>query len=256
MNDLSVEKLDNGLYRFEEVSANCVDAYFIIGENRALMIDALESAEGMYSGARKLTDLPIDVVVAHGHGDHCGPGALEFAASGCAIHLNREDEAILAETGSVHFSGNFFTELKGIRRFDLGGTTLEVIPLPGHTPGSVMLLDRERQRLFSSDSIGSGPIWMQLPHSLPLHVFYDNLRTVYEDIRQYPNLVILCGHRKQSPVALGPSYLENVLETAELILSGREKGESQSIQYGNTHMNFRVVKHKGMMGFCFDPAKL
>ncbi|GHV67245.1 MBL fold metallo-hydrolase [Spirochaetia bacterium] len=256
MNVLSVEKLEDELYRFEEVSDNCVDAYFIVGEKRALMIDALQSVEGLYQKAREITPLPIDVVIAHGHGDHCGPGIREFKEAGCGIYMDRRDEPVLAEMGRGPFPKDFFTELKGIRQFDLGLTILDVIPLSGHTPGSVMLLDRQRRRLFSSDSIGSGPIWMQLSHSLPLHVFRDNLKPVYEDLQKYRDLVIFCGHRKQSPNPLSLEYLGDVLETAELILSNKETGESQSIHYGNLPMNFLSLKHKSMLGFCYDPAKL
>ncbi|MDR0554655.1 MAG: MBL fold metallo-hydrolase [Treponema sp.] len=256
MNTLSVEKLDEGLYSFEEVSGNSVNAYFVIGEKRALMIDALESLEGLYAEARKLTGLPLDVVIAHGHGDHCGPGAGEFAAAGCKVYMDRRDEAILAETGSVRFPAGFFTELKGIERFDLGETVLELIPLPGHTPGSVMLLDREKRRLFSSDSVGSGPIWMQLPHSLPLHVYYENLKGVYGDLKQYDDLTVLCGHRRQSPHKLTINYIGDVLETAELILSGKEKGETLSVDYGDLHMDSRIVKHKSMLGFFYNPDNL
>lgn len=37
--------------------------------------------------------------------------------------------------------------------FDLGGKTLEVIFTPGHSYGHIMLLDREKKRLFSGDMI-------------------------------------------------------------------------------------------------------
>jgi glyoxylase-like metal-dependent hydrolase (beta-lactamase superfamily II) len=254
MSTLSVEKLDTNLYRFEESSDN--DAYFVIGEKGALMIDALESAEGLYGKARELTGLPISVVIAHGHGDHCGPGVREFAAAGCTVYMDKRDEPVLTEMGAGPFPPGFFTGLEGLSRFDLGGITLEIMPLPGHTPGSVMLLDRANRRLFSSDSIGSGPIWMQLSHSLPLHEFRDNLKAVYEDLKQYGDLRVFCGHRKQSPKPLTLDYVADVLETSELILSGREQGEEQSVDYGDLHMEFLVLKHKSMLGFCYDPKKL
>jgi glyoxylase-like metal-dependent hydrolase (beta-lactamase superfamily II) len=255
MNSLSVEKLDSGLYRFEELSCNCVDAYFVIGEKRAIMIDALQSVTGMYEKAREITGLSIDVIIAHGHGDHCGPAAREFRQAGCTVYMDKRDEPVLAEMGDGSFPTDFFTELRGIKQFDLGGTVLDLIPLPGHTPGSVMLLDRERRRLFSSDSIGSGPIWIQLSHSLPLSEYHDNLKKVYEEFKQYPDISIFCGHHKQSPQSLGAAYIADVLETSELILSGREKGEPQSIHYENFQMDFLVLKHKSMLGFCYNPDK-
>ena len=43
---------------------------------------------------------------------------------------------------------------------DLGGRTLRVITQPGHTPGSIALLDQERRVLYAGDSIQDGRIFM------------------------------------------------------------------------------------------------
>ena len=44
---------------------------------------------------------------------------------------------------------------------DIGGRTLEVFALPGHTPGSIVLLLREDRILFTGDAINHH-LWMQL----------------------------------------------------------------------------------------------
>ncbi|WP_067793877.1 MBL fold metallo-hydrolase [Actinomadura formosensis] len=41
---------------------------------------------------------------------------------------------------------------------DLGGRRLEVLHLPGHTPGSIALLDAERDALFSGDIVAARPV--------------------------------------------------------------------------------------------------
>ena len=43
---------------------------------------------------------------------------------------------------------------------DVGGRSFEVILIPGHTPGSIALLDVENRVLIGGDSIQSGPIFM------------------------------------------------------------------------------------------------
>lgn len=43
---------------------------------------------------------------------------------------------------------------------DLGFWKFEVILTPGHTPGSIMLLDREKRLLISGDTIQAGDIYM------------------------------------------------------------------------------------------------
>jgi glyoxylase-like metal-dependent hydrolase (beta-lactamase superfamily II) len=62
--------------------------------------------------------------------------------------------------------------------FDLGGRSLEVVSIPGHSPGSICLLDRQTRSLFSGDSIHSGTVWLHLKHSLPLGQFRTNLERV------------------------------------------------------------------------------
>ncbi|MGF2526011.1 MBL fold metallo-hydrolase, partial [Ralstonia pseudosolanacearum] len=42
----------------------------------------------------------------------------------------------------------------------LGHRDLEVISLPGHTPGSIAVLDRKYRALFSGDPIQDGRIFM------------------------------------------------------------------------------------------------
>ena len=43
---------------------------------------------------------------------------------------------------------------------DLGGRRLEIIHLPGHTPGSIALLDTANRVLISGDPIQDGRIFM------------------------------------------------------------------------------------------------
>ncbi len=43
---------------------------------------------------------------------------------------------------------------------DLGHWKFEVLLTPGHTPGSIMLLEREKRMLISGDSIQDGDIYM------------------------------------------------------------------------------------------------
>ncbi|MEL7569351.1 MAG: MBL fold metallo-hydrolase [Eubacteriaceae bacterium] len=44
--------------------------------------------------------------------------------------------------------------------FDLGDMKWEIVEIPGHTCGSIALLDRENRILISADSVQEGPIYM------------------------------------------------------------------------------------------------
>lgn len=54
---------------------------------------------------------------------------------------------------------------------DLGDRRLEVLHLPGHTPGSIALFDAERDALFSGDIVYDAPLLDELPGSdVPAYV--------------------------------------------------------------------------------------
>ena len=60
-------------------------------------------------------------------------------------------------------------------RLDLGGRTLEVICTPGHTPGSVCLLDIERRQLFSGDTVCDEGVLLNLDHSTSVETFKESI---------------------------------------------------------------------------------
>lgn len=58
-----------------------------------------------------------------------------------------------------------------------GSEVDSIISLPGHTPGGICLLLKEKRVLFTGDSINHH-LWMQLKESLPLKTFLENLNRI------------------------------------------------------------------------------
>ena len=54
---------------------------------------------------------------------------------------------------------------------DLGSVCLEVLETPGHTVGSICLLDRENGYLFTGDMMLTWQVWGQLKQSAPLESY-------------------------------------------------------------------------------------
>ncbi len=67
-----------------------------------------------------------------------------------------------------NFYFKILSNFLGSLHFDLGGTVLQIYATPGHTPGSVVILDENTGDLFASDSFGSNrreipdSAWLQL----------------------------------------------------------------------------------------------
>lgn len=172
--------------------------YLVTGKKRALLIDSVNGRENLRDIIGELTLLPVTVVNTHGHIDHIY-GNVYFEEA----HLHPADFKLHDE----HFMLPPAKELKrhGLKPchlvpleenevFDLGGVTLEVIPLPGHTAGSVGLLLREHRILFTGDAV-NGHLWMQLEESLPIEVLKESLVNLLQNCRSQFDF-ILTGHGK------------------------------------------------------------
>lgn len=228
---LKVKKLRDRIYEFTEDGPEMnVDAYLVIGEKKAIMLDGLMKAEGVYKAVANLTDLPMEMIVLHGHPDHAGNGTKEFLEAGCPVHMQKEDMALLPEFG-FDYQETAFTWMKDGELFDLGGITLQVISLPGHTPGSCVLYCKEENVIFSSDSFGSGDIWMWLAHSTTLCQYKENLTPVLSFVREHSNVVIYPGHAAQVPDYRGDgggfidlAYVEDLMDVTKNLIEGKKEG--------------------------------
>ncbi len=173
--------------------------YLVTGEQRALLIDTANGRENLREIVREITSLPVTVINTHGHGDHI-LGNIYFEEA----YLHPKDW----ELHDLHFSFPPVRELlqaNGLKPckllplaedavFDLGGITLEVVPIPGHTFGSVALLCRKHRVLFSGDAINPH-LWMQLSESTPMKVLSQSLNRLLDVYRKdFDHL--LTGHGK------------------------------------------------------------
>ncbi len=172
---------------YEPYQAQEVISYVIVGSKGAILLDTGMGIGRIRTVARSLTPLPIRVVNTHTHYDHVG-GNADFAdvlamdmaytrrsAEGMAHDLVRGEVApeslcrplpdgVLAETYSVR-PFTITGLLKDGDVLDLGGRRLEVLAVPGHTPDSLALLDRDAGLLWTGDTFYEGPIWLFVPET-------------------------------------------------------------------------------------------
>ncbi len=94
-----------GIYRcrklFKDVCQirNCdANVYFFIGSDKALLFDTGFGFESLVPLLKKLTDKPFEVVLSHGHYDHCG-GAGEFEK----VYIHPADREVVERHTSLPY---------------------------------------------------------------------------------------------------------------------------------------------------------
>jgi glyoxylase-like metal-dependent hydrolase (beta-lactamase superfamily II) len=96
--------------------------------------------------------LPVVLVNTHADRDHFGGNAGFPAAS---MH-----PAEFANYAAQAGGGAAVLPLWEGDVIDIGGRSFEVLLIPGHTPGSIALLDRENRILIVGDTISSDPVFI------------------------------------------------------------------------------------------------
>lgn len=170
-----VADLGGGAYAIGEPRyGQCNFSYLLVGSQRALLFDTGPGVRDIRAAVRSITVLPIEALPSHLHFDHVG-------------NLGRFDAvalpdlpALRAQARDGHFSLGFYQFLGFVEGFarpafsvtrwvapgsdiDLGGRTLTLLSVPGHTPDSVVLFDGQANRLFAGDFIYPSEIYAFLP---------------------------------------------------------------------------------------------
>ncbi|MBQ0078798.1 MAG: MBL fold metallo-hydrolase [Eubacterium sp.] len=143
-------KVNENTWRFEE--HGMVRFFLLTGSDKALLIDGGMQPKDAVSIVRELTDLPLEHLVTHADPDHLG-----------ACHQFEEFYMHAAEASNFYNTqkreGNFVSVEDG-QIIDLGGRPLEIVLLPGHTPGSIGLIDINARTLYGGDIVQDGRIFM------------------------------------------------------------------------------------------------
>lgn len=226
--------------RRSEDDRHGVNIGLVIGENRAAVIDSgFGVTDTLRSFIEEITDKPLICLVAHGHPDHAGAAALFDE-----VYMNCRDEPLLPVSlsyerrmgdvfGRPGYDEEFYEYCKehivdGSRFtyqnmddgdvFDLGGTILEVIAVPGHTQGSVVLLNRKENYIYISDAVGQRTALVTLPKEkrVGLLAYRDGLRRLLSVMNDETELYY--GH---SAELFPHSYVRDMERACTEVLDGK-----------------------------------
>ncbi len=198
-----VKQLDAHTWQFtEKLLGEGVYCYLLEGKNSALLIDTAYGFTNIPEAISELTDKPITVLNTHGHFAHiCGNYMYEDV---CINEKDREVyrrhsqrktiekilesaiENVVVRKLLLIFAGSILTgiyshpfpdplPLPQCGYFELGNRKVSIIETPGHTPGSISLLDENSGWLFSGDSCGGVAVLLQFPEGTSLKEYHGTI---------------------------------------------------------------------------------
>jgi glyoxylase-like metal-dependent hydrolase (beta-lactamase superfamily II) len=186
--------------------------WHVQGKNFDLLIDSGMGLRPLKKEIATISKNSIKVISTHCHFDHIG-GAHEFDCrlghkTEAAIHASPDrhnagdwDGFIRAETFIRLPNDSFVIEDYSVTPapltgyldegdvLDLGNQAFQILHLPGHSPGSIALYDKDERVLFSGDVIYDGDLFDTVYHSDPV-VYRDSLNR----LKQLPIEIFHAGH--------------------------------------------------------------
>jgi hydroxyacylglutathione hydrolase len=227
----------------------CDLMYLISGDKKCLLIDTGWGISDLPKLIASLSPLPLIVVNSHGHPDH-SYGNCFFKE----VYIHEADKSFinkpidtdtrnwiiknalpksLPESFNIGMWVKTIPSLKPIKDgyvFDLGNRRLQTINIPGHTPGSICLLDSENRLLFTGDTI-QNPTWLHLEESLPLNVFQKNLNRLQSRMDEFN--YFLPGHADLQTLPLPKKNIDELIAGIKQILKGKLVGREEKTFAGN-----------------------
>ena len=223
--DIQIIQVNPNTWRIEDGG---VRFFLLTGTEKALLIDSGMTVQNAKEIAETLTSLPVSLLNTHADRDHTGSNE-EFET----FYMHPAEEPVYRRSGKA---GTILPVREG-DIIDLGERELKIIELPGHTPGSIAVLDVAGRVLISGDPIQRhGRIFMFGPHR--------DMRTYIRSLKQLEK-------RKTEFDEIWPSHADFPVTTdtikmlcdgAQDILDGKVTGKPEEM-FGSSIMAYDL-------GFC------
>ncbi|MBQ6469185.1 MAG: MBL fold metallo-hydrolase [Lachnospiraceae bacterium] len=201
---------------------NGVRVFLLVGKEKALIVDTGRNRPGVAEAAREVTNLPQELLNTHADPDHISENdRFEWAymhPSELVVYHNVQHAD--GKTRAVYDKDTI----------DLGGRVLEVIHVPGHTPGSITLLDKEHRCLIGGDPIQEGGHIFMFGIHRDMEAYIHGLKKLWERESEFD--VIYPSHAK---LCVDKPIIPKLIEGARDVTEGKITGRKAEI-HGNEIM--------------------
>lgn len=221
--------------RIKRIKMPYVCAYYLEGDDSGLLIDTGWGYGDLKAYVDQMAKKPYQVVLSHGHCDH-GGGASQFdrvylaekdwdlEVYSCSLEVRQQIYRHVVSKEELDANPSLwqaqrqtpYAPLIPGQIFDLGGLTVTVESLPGHTIGSMVFWLEEEKLLITCDACAQ-TTYLNLPSSARMEQLWQagcHLRAKYPEIQQ-----ILTSH----PPYVGPGrMLDEMIILAEKIINDED----------------------------------
>ena len=217
--------INENSWRIEDSGVRC---FLLTGSEKALLVDSGRELPTARDIAESLTDLPVMLLNTHADGDHTGSNE-QFES----FYMHPDEEAHFRRGGR----GGTIIPVREGDILDLGGRELRIIDLPGHTPGSIAVLDVGNRVLISGDPVQEhGRIFMFGAH-----------RNMENYIRSLEHLETFTAEFDEiwpshADIPISPALIRKLHDGALDVLDGKVAGSPVEV-HGN-----QVIAYD--LGFC------
>lgn len=221
----------------------------IRGSRLAALIDTGYGNRNLRAFLEAHISTPYIVLNTHGHPDHIG-GNHRFDT----VYVPREELDVLRHFDAAPPGSYKLAQIAPGDEIALGDLTLRVIPLPGHTVGSVGFLIEEEKLLVSGDALNEC-LWLFNYGSLSMQALYRTIqRTLELDFTAY-----LCGHScERFPKEKLLTHLANIDRlnpdacTCQTILGFDTRSSRYQDEHGASELVFTMDKLTEKEDACFQ----
>lgn len=269
MSYFKVHKYNENLYQLQDALGVLVT--LVIGKEKALLLDTAYGIGNLKEAVEAITTKPLIVINSHGHMDHCC-GNYQFPK----VYINEKDYDLCKEHNGVfrrkknieaakknNCLPNDFDEQKYLHEsygniefinvdeeIDLGGISLKVVAMPGHTQGSIGLYIKEWRLLLVSDATCPF-VWLFLEESTTVSEYVEMLERILQ--LDFENFLVGHGARMFPKSKMNDFY--DVAKNIDLEKS--VKVSFPNFENLNSYCyTTGVMYNQNDCGIVFDPNKL
>ena len=243
-------------HHYEEVIS-----YLIVGDERAVLLDTGLGIGDICAEVGRLTDRPTVVVNSHSHYDHVGGNHRfdEVWAFDDEVEVARIERGLTpSEASSFVPPGSYrnpprdfdaaayqirpspvTNRLHDLDTVELGERTLTVYHTPGHSPGSICLLDSRNGILFTGDTVYPGTLYAHFAES----DFVAYRLSLERLVGLLDHVVQLCPAHNEASMGIG--LLASVWDGFERIAAGKAPYQGQGGARIHSFDGFRVAVSDG-----------